>query len=816
MQHVKYAFSCNTTAPHSFDVLKMHGCERVDGCFEFRITTRVSSRGFDPDVLLGCVAELTMQSGEESVAKVGYVDRVKVLQATSRLVYLEFLLAPALKRLEYARNERTFVGETLPDVLKHVLGAAGVHDEGCDFRLTAPGLARSYLCQYDESDLDFFKRRLEHEGWSYFFEYRDQRDVVVVTDSLGARRDVSGSAADLKLPFAPPGHQHETAGCAVQRISHRRKATPSSVRIRDWFYERPASPLEAEAQISSKGVGRRYLFGDGPHTPEELEHQAKLVAERRRGAGDMYTGASNSPFLLPGQAFTLQGHPVASNNARFIPLRLEHWGCSHLMEDDVTLGPAEKAGYHNRFAAIREGGAYRPLRRTCVPRVCGGVPGFVEAEGGTYAQLDEHGRYKVKAIFDDTDRPPGKSSAPVRLMTPHAGDGYGMHFPLLRGAEVLLGHEQGNPDRPFILGVLPNSLAKGPLDSKTATQARLQTPGGNKFRFEDREGGPGLMLFSPMGGAGLSLGARPDTLANSGEASDFNGNGSSSSSAASAQNTSEDKTAAQPDDLDFLDQTTVDDGDVVKDRLKPHDPHRLKLPKIDKPKQGDGKYYGDGINLFTAPANLLNIQAKHSASVLLGTSYDCHLGLTMRCNASMIETLVEGRLLDAKLSAEKSFSCNKVYTSVTEKIWTGTKNRVKGAVNSCYKKAQTYVGSRNASLFQLDHVSDDEKKLLNELDQADGERNVVANKEEDLENEVNVMTTEKNEAANDAKEIVNEKNKNVGEENAGVDDETIIVNELNASYGQQTEAGEEEILILTEEDGIKGSEERQFANETTI
>ncbi|MDK2954865.1 MAG: type secretion system secreted protein VgrG [Desulfovibrionales bacterium] len=815
MRKVTYAFSCKTPAPHPLEVLKIHGCEEVDGCFEFRITARASVQGFDPDAFLGSGARLTMESLGESVVKAGLLDHVKILTATSKFVYVEFLLAPALRRLAYARNSRTFVGRTMEGALKRVLEEGGVHGGGYEFRLAAPDAVRSYLCQYDESDLDFFKRRLEYEGWSYFFEFDEHGDKVVVTDALGARRDLSGRAAGLDLPFAPTGRRHDASEHAVQRISHQRRVAPSTVRIRDWFYERPESPLEGKADVSSRGAGQRYLFGDGPHAPGELERQAKILAEKHQGAGDVYKGASDSPFLAPGQAFSLHGHPLDSNNARFVPLRVEHWGCSNLTERDRTLGPPEDAGYHNRFTAIREGGAYRPLRRTPVPRVCGGIPGFVESEGETYAQLDEHGRYKVRAGFDDRERSPGKSSAPVRLMTPHAGDGYGMHFPLLGGAEVLLAHEQGNPDRPFILGVLPNALAKGPLDNKTSTQARLQTPGGNKLRFEDKEGRSGLLLYSPMGGAGLSLGARPDTLVDPGEGSNFNGSGSSSSPAA-AQNTPEEKTAASSDGLGFLDQTTVDDGDVVRDRLKPHDPYRLKSPKIEKSKEGDGKYYGDGINLFTAPGNLLKIEAKHSASVLLGTSYDCHLGLVSRCNASVIETLVEGRMLDAKLSLAKSFNGNKLYTSVADKIYTGSKKFVTGSTNSLYKKMKSFIGVDTASRLDAQRLIDSEQALLDELAEAEGEGNELINKEKNLENEVNEMTGNKDEAVDDEKEILNEKNDMSGEENDAEDEDTLIANELNRSYGQKDEVGDEEIAILTEEDEIKEFEERQFVNEETI
>ena len=53
------------------------------------------------------------------------------------------------------------------------------------------------------------------------------------------------------------------------------------------------------------------------------------------------------------------------------------------------------------------------------------------------AILDEQGRYTVHFFFDRADARPGPvSSAHVRMMQPHAGAGYGMHFPLKPGIEV--------------------------------------------------------------------------------------------------------------------------------------------------------------------------------------------------------------------------------------------------------------------------------------------------------------------------------------------------------------------------------------------
>ena len=65
-----------------------------------------------------------------------------------------------------------------------------------------------------------------------------------------------------------------------------------------------------------------------------------------------------------------------------------------------------------------------------------------------YAQLDEHGRYKVRILFDESQRRAGQNSAWVRMAQPHGGEPEGWHFPLRSGTEVRLSFVGGDPDRP--------------------------------------------------------------------------------------------------------------------------------------------------------------------------------------------------------------------------------------------------------------------------------------------------------------------------------------------------------------------------------
>jgi type VI secretion system secreted protein VgrG len=66
-----------------------------------------------------------------------------------------------------------------------------------------------------------------------------------------------------------------------------------------------------------------------------------------------------------------------------------------------------------------------------------------------------------------------------------SGAGYGMHFPLHVGTEVAISHVNGDPDRPIIVGSVPNPETLTPVASDNATQSVIRTRAGIHVEFED-------------------------------------------------------------------------------------------------------------------------------------------------------------------------------------------------------------------------------------------------------------------------------------------------------------------------------------------
>jgi len=187
-----------------------------------------------------------------------------------------------------------------------------------------------------------------------------------------------------------------------------------------------------------------------------------------------------------GAQVTLEGHPRFPEK-RLLITEVEH---AHAQATMTHGGVGADHGYRNTFRAVDGGKPYRPPRLTPKPRIHGVLTGVVEAKAGgdigAYADIDEDGNYTVRFHFDASpphDRP--RASHPIRMSQALAGPGYGVHFPLRTGVEVLVTFVDGDPDRPIIQGAMPHPVSPSPVTRANSLQSRIQTQSGIAIVMKD-------------------------------------------------------------------------------------------------------------------------------------------------------------------------------------------------------------------------------------------------------------------------------------------------------------------------------------------
>ncbi|PJD01768.1 DUF2345 domain-containing protein, partial [Enterobacter bugandensis] len=88
----------------------------------------------------------------------------------------------------------------------------------------------------------------------------------------------------------------------------------------------------------------------------------------------------------------------------------------------------------------------------------------------------------------------------------------GLHLPLLAGTEVAIGFEDGNPDRPYITGVLHDSAHGDHVTIRNYKRNVLRTPANNKIRLDDERGKEHIKVSTEYGGKSqLNLGHLVDS-----------------------------------------------------------------------------------------------------------------------------------------------------------------------------------------------------------------------------------------------------------------------------------------------------------------
>ena len=114
----------------------------------------------------------------------------------------------------------------------------------------------------------------------------------------------------------------------------------------------------------------------------------------------------------------------------------------------------ENLRYANQFTCIPDIAIFRPSRSTPRPVIHGPQPATVVGPAGEEIHSDEFGRIKVQFFWDREGRSDENSSGWIRVAQPQT-DG-SILLPRI-GWEVLVDFQDGDPDRPLVIGRVYNA-----------------------------------------------------------------------------------------------------------------------------------------------------------------------------------------------------------------------------------------------------------------------------------------------------------------------------------------------------------------------
>jgi type VI secretion system secreted protein VgrG len=490
--------------PPSAQVVSIEGEEALNRPYRFRVLFRVplaEGLSLDLDGVTGTTARLSLHdegTGALRHTYSGTVAALELVEDLQRFSLLRLHLVPRLWRLGLGEHSRVFVDTALPEILSQTLEDGGLTSSDYELRLTGSYRPLAHVCQVRESRLTFVTRWLERVGAYYFFEHGEEQEKLVIADSTSSY----WSCQEKPVRFTQ--HQSDAARQeSLLRFRWRHSVLPRKVAVADYSPLNPLLRITGSADVLPEGIGGEVnLFKVNEELPGDAARHARTRALEHL-AGRTTCHADGRVFgLVPGFTFDLVEHPRSELNQTYLVTEARHRGAAS------GSGPEAHEDYHCELKAIPASEQWLPSTTTSWPRIAGTVRARVDGEAESeFAQLDEHGRYLVRLMLDESGLPDGAASTRIRMSQPHAGNPEGLHFPLRKGTEVLVAFVKGDPDQPMITGVVPNTANPSPVTQSNRTQNVIQTGGLNRLELDDNQGSEYIDWSAPPEKSFLHLGA---------------------------------------------------------------------------------------------------------------------------------------------------------------------------------------------------------------------------------------------------------------------------------------------------------------------
>jgi len=503
----------------ALDVLAFEGDEALSKPFRYRIKFTSPDHAISKEMMLMKAASLTLQAPVDQGYGIKMQQAVRVIQGVvtgfERLgtskdeTRYALTLEPRLALLDRSHQNAIYQDMSVPQIVEKILrGRHGMRGQDFLFSLSLEYPRREQVMQYGEDDLHFITRLLGEVGIWFRFTADTRLNIDVVAFYDGQQ----GYERSLTLPSVPPSGQHSKGTDSVWGMESHHHVVQKQVSTRDYNYRQATEDMNTLVDATrgdATTYGDAYHYADNYLTPgsaydrnpepESGAFYARIRHERYLNGQTQTRAITTCPVLSPGMLLKVTGgYEVAEVFAQGVVVTAMH---SHARRD---------ADFGVRFDGIPDSAdfSFRPEPGSR-PVMAGTLPARVTSttENDTYGHIDKDGRYRVNILFDRDNRETGFESLWVRQSRPYAGDTYGLHLPLLAGTEVAISFEDGNPDRPYIAGVLHDSAHGDHVTIRNYKRNVLRTPANNKIRLDDERGKEHIKVSTEYGGKSqLNLG----------------------------------------------------------------------------------------------------------------------------------------------------------------------------------------------------------------------------------------------------------------------------------------------------------------------
>ena len=531
----------------AFTVVGLRGSEGISQLFHYELDLVADpAKAIDFELVLGAHASIEFPLPGGGYRRIyGAISRLTEKRRDQTHAHFQAEVVPRFWFATKIAQSRVFQGLDVVEIMNAVFESVPVpYRSYIERRIQGQYPKRPYCVQYRETDFHFLSRLMEEEGIYFFFNHNEHLNPfahLVISDTPLRHPDLQ-EPSDVKLDDTGGGNRPEDRITDWQKTQEMRAGRYT---LWDHSFELPQSHLEATKMpvpsVRAGSVEHRFdrqveleLYdypgdyakrfdgvnhGGGDQAAKltevfgDNERTAAIRMEQEALPGLIINGTGNCRHFEAGYKFTLEvqdpRRPSSWKPEGEYLLTAVHHRATQSFD---RSGNFEAFDYKNTFSCIPVALPFRPLRRTPRPVIQGTQTAQVVGNGteGEEILTDKYGRVKVRFFWDRRDLKGNPDSCWIRVAQAWAGKRWGTSFWPRIGQEVVVAFEEGDPDKPIIIGSVYNAQQMPPYlgdgldpahkhDNKVSGIKTCTTPGGdgfNEIRFNDTKGKEQLFLHA--------------------------------------------------------------------------------------------------------------------------------------------------------------------------------------------------------------------------------------------------------------------------------------------------------------------------------
>ncbi len=459
--------------------------------------------------ILGQPISIEVQYADESDERyfVGHCIEVQYEGDLAGFMLFSAVLRPWPWLLTRSSDCKIFQEKTAMEIIKEVFG-----DYGFDFKdeTQATFPKRTYCVQYRETDWDFVYRLMIEEGIYFYFDYEKGKATLVMVDDIGKHKMIDGeSTIEFRRESAVGVKDHEL----ITEWREYETLQSGKVTLDDYFFEKPSSDLVTSVNLpKGEHPHKDYEIYDYHGRFEDVDRGQTLARSWMESLAAMHRrsfGKTNIRRFACGYKFKLDKHHIETfNNKEYLLLstttqiQIEPDFGNIEESNETPLGEKLKLDEKNPtlyrviFDAQPATEAFRARHECRRPLIPGLQTARVVGPKGDEIYTEKYGRVKVRFFWDRAENKDEDASCWIRTAVPWSGKQWGMVWVPRIGQEVVVQFEEGDPDRPIIVGMMFNEETKHPYSlpdnmTQMGWTSRSSAKGGSdtfhELVFEDKK-----------------------------------------------------------------------------------------------------------------------------------------------------------------------------------------------------------------------------------------------------------------------------------------------------------------------------------------